>query len=64
MKKRNTSRKSQTDWKRVDALTEKTVDYSDNPEWTPQMFAKMFARLTSTTVPLILLQSETATLHV
>jgi uncharacterized protein (DUF4415 family) len=38
--KRSTSKRSKTDWKRVDAMRDEDIDYSDNPEWTPEMFAK------------------------
>jgi uncharacterized protein (DUF4415 family) len=38
--KRNTSKRSKTDWKRVDATKDEDIDFSDNPEWTPEMFAK------------------------
>jgi len=44
MKKRNTSKKSRTDWKRVDALTDEMIDYSDAPPWTPEMFARAVVR--------------------
>ena len=40
MSKRNTSKRSKTDWKRVDATKDEDIDFSDNPEWTPEMFAK------------------------
>ena len=42
MKKR--SGKSQTDWKRVDALRDREIDLSDTPELTPQMFARAIVR--------------------
>jgi len=44
MKKRHTSLKSQTDWARVDKLQDKGIDFSDNPEITPEMFAKSMLR--------------------
>ena len=44
MKKRSTSRKSRTDWKRVDALRDDQIDYSDHPKWTPEMFARAVVR--------------------
>jgi uncharacterized protein (DUF4415 family) len=44
MKKPITSRKSRTDGKRVDALRDDKVDFSDAPELTPEMFARAIVR--------------------
>jgi uncharacterized protein (DUF4415 family) len=44
MKKRVTSKKSQTDWKRIKAMKDKDIDLSDNPELTPAMFARAVVR--------------------
>ncbi len=44
MKKSATSRKSRTDWKRVDALKDERIDFSDTPELTPEMFARAIVR--------------------
>lgn len=44
MKKKNISHKSQSDWKRVDKLQDDEIDFSDNPEVTPEMFAKAIVR--------------------
>jgi len=47
VKRRSTSKKSKvnkTDWKRVDALPDDKIDFSDNPEWTPEMFARAVLR--------------------
>ncbi len=44
MKKKHISLKSQTNWDRVDKLRDKNIDYSDNPEVTPEMFAKAVLR--------------------
>ena len=47
MKKNSTTRKSRTDltdWKRVDAMTDKDIDLSDLPEVTPEMFARAIRR--------------------
>lgn len=44
MKKRVTSKKSQTDWKRVKATKDKDIDFSDCPEVTPEMFARAVVR--------------------
>jgi uncharacterized protein (DUF4415 family) len=39
MKKNDTSKKSGTDLKRLDAMTDADIDLSDIPEVTPEMFA-------------------------
>jgi len=44
MKKKNISHKSKTDWDRVDRLSDKDIDFSDNPEATDEMFAKAVLR--------------------
>jgi uncharacterized protein (DUF4415 family) len=44
MKKNNTSKKSGTDLKRLDALTDTEIDFADIPEITPEMFAKAILR--------------------
>ena len=44
MKKKNISHKSLTDWERVDKLQDNDIDFSDNPEVTPEMFAKAIVR--------------------
>jgi hypothetical protein len=44
MKKRDTSRKSQTDWKRLKAMKDEAIDLSDSPELTPEMFARAVVR--------------------
>ena len=44
MKKPVTSKKSRTDWKRVDALKDHKIDFSDIPEVTPEMFARAVVR--------------------
>ncbi len=40
MKKKLISKKSGTDFKRLDAMTDADIDLSDIPEVTPEMFAK------------------------
>ena len=40
MRKRLTSRKSKTDWKRIDAMRDEDIDLSEAPEMTPEMFAR------------------------
>ncbi len=44
MKKRATSKKSQTDWKRIKAMKDQDIDLSDNPELAPAMFARAIVR--------------------
>lgn len=44
MKKSAISRRSQTDWKRVDALKDAGIDLSDTPELAPEMFAQAVVR--------------------
>ncbi|MGH7168708.1 MAG: BrnA antitoxin family protein [Gemmataceae bacterium] len=44
MKKPVTSRRSRTDWKRVDELKDEKIDFSDAPELTPEMFARAVVR--------------------
>jgi uncharacterized protein (DUF4415 family) len=44
MKKRATTKRSETDWKRVDALKDKNIDRSDIPEVSPEMFARSIVR--------------------
>ena len=44
MKKSATSRKSRSDWKRVNALKDDRIDFSDTPELTPEMFARAVVR--------------------
>ena len=35
------SSNSQTDWQRLDAMTDEDIDLSDCPEITPELFAKV-----------------------
>ncbi len=44
MKKTVTSKKSRTNWKRVDALKDEEIDLSDLPEVSPEMFARSIVR--------------------
>ena len=44
MRRKAISKKSQTDWKRLRTLSEKEIDLSENPEMTPQMFARAIVR--------------------
>lgn len=41
---RSTSKTSETDWKRLDALTDEEIDVSDIPEISPEEFAKATVR--------------------
>ncbi|MCC6299373.1 MAG: BrnA antitoxin family protein [Anaerolineales bacterium] len=40
MKNPSTSNKSQTNWKRLDSMTDDDIDTSDIPPITPEMFAR------------------------
>jgi uncharacterized protein (DUF4415 family) len=44
MSNEHTSRKSQTDWQRLDAMEDEDIDLSDCPEITPEQFAKAIVR--------------------
>jgi len=44
MSKSRTSKKSETDWKRLDAMRDEDIDLSDIPEITPEMFARGIVR--------------------
>jgi uncharacterized protein (DUF4415 family) len=44
MSNESTSRKSQTDWQRLDAMGDEDIDLSDCPEVTPEQFAKAIVR--------------------
>ena len=44
MKKRVTTKKSATDWKRVDKLKDKDIDTSDIAEVSPETFARGIVR--------------------
>ena len=44
MRKSATSSKSQTDWKRIDALKDEDIDFSESPEIPPEMFARAMVR--------------------
>ena len=35
---------SQTDWQRLDAMSDEDIDFSDCPEITPEMFARSVVR--------------------
>ena len=44
MKKTNTSRKSETDLKRLREMKDEDIDFSDIPEVPPEMFARGIIR--------------------
>ena len=44
MRKSAISKKSQTDWKRVDALSDSAIDLSETPELRPERFARAVVR--------------------
>ena len=44
MKKKPISKKSQTDFTRLDKMKDEDIDLSDAPEITPEMFAKAIVR--------------------
>jgi uncharacterized protein (DUF4415 family) len=44
MKKSPTSKKSETDWKRLRKMKDQDIDFSDIPPITPQMFARGIVR--------------------
>ena len=43
--------KNQTDWKRIDAMKDEDIDFSDSPEATPEMFARGVVRRNLKVVP-------------
>ena len=51
MRKKLTSRKSETDWKRIDAMKDEDIDLSDTPEMTPEMFARAVLRQNFKPIP-------------
>ena len=44
MRKSSTSKKSETDLKRLDAMKDEDIDFSDNPEVPAEMFARGIIR--------------------
>jgi len=44
MKKQATSKKSRTDWARLNAMKDEDIDLSDSPAVTPEMFARAVVR--------------------
>jgi uncharacterized protein (DUF4415 family) len=44
MKRSATSGRSRTNWRRVDALKDEEIDFSDTPELSPEVFARAVVR--------------------
>ncbi len=44
MNNKPTSIDSQTDWQRLETMSDEDIDFSDCPEITPEMFAKAIIR--------------------
>jgi uncharacterized protein (DUF4415 family) len=44
MSKKPISSKSETDWERLDTMTDEDIDFSDCPEIKPEQFAKAIVR--------------------
>lgn len=44
MSRKPISSKSETDWEKLDAMTDQEIDLSDCPEITPEQFAKAVVR--------------------
>jgi uncharacterized protein (DUF4415 family) len=51
MSKRSTSKKSKSDWKRVDGMRDEDIDFSDIPETTAEEFARAVVRIGFKPVP-------------
>jgi uncharacterized protein (DUF4415 family) len=51
MSKRTTSKRSKTDWKRIDAMRDEDIDLSDDPESTAEEFAKGIVHIGFKPVP-------------
>lgn len=54
MKQKSTTKRSEidhTDWKRIDAMTDADIDFSDIPEATPEMFARAVLRRNFKPIP-------------
>ena len=51
MRKSSSSKKSETDWKRIDAMKDEDIDFSEIPEATPEMFARAILRRNFKPIP-------------
>lgn len=69
MKNRSTSKKSevdQTNWKRIDAMEDEDIDFSDIPEITPEMVVHAVLRRNFKPIPRkkkLILRVESALIH-
>ena len=44
MSQKSTSKKSQTDWQKLDSMSDDEIDFSDVDEITPELFAQAIVR--------------------
>jgi uncharacterized protein (DUF4415 family) len=51
MKKKYTSKDSQTDWERINKMEDKDIDFSDIPEITEEQFERSLLRIGGKPVP-------------
>ena len=51
MKKKTISKQSETDWKRVEAMTNEQIDLTETPEVSAEMFARAIVRRGLKTIP-------------
>ncbi len=51
MNKENSMKKSQTDWARIDAMTDKDIDFTDCPEITDEMWENGILRKNFKPIP-------------
>ena len=51
MSNKDTSKKSETDWARIDAMSDDYIDFSDIPPLTPEMFANAIVRKNFKIIP-------------
>jgi uncharacterized protein (DUF4415 family) len=51
LRKSKTDRADQTDWKRIHAMKDEDIDFSDCPELTPEMFRRGVVRRNFKVVP-------------
>jgi uncharacterized protein (DUF4415 family) len=48
---KSSTRRSETDWERIDAMTDADIDFSEIPEFTPEMFASAVLRRNFKPIP-------------
>ena len=51
MKKSNITNKSETNWEKINTMTDDEIDFSDNPKVSPEMFARGILRKNLKPVP-------------